>query len=920
MSNIKRSKADEQLEVALENFFKNWRVSLPVSSAVIITAAIWQREKILSFLPVDEIANEVQLWMNLFFIFLLLIMVLFIFRAVFVRKWNQKHFHYLQILPHSDDGVKPDTLGEMIRRFHGTKRKPLERLIFGKEWFTVLIHYRKKEKKGNQYIFYIGADQSKLQSLKRHLSSFYSRAEFFEPEDIRFPGQKAVGGRMTMRRKKLEATLSLARYRADQLPGILNVMEPETWMQVSFSANDGWKLRKRIIKAEKEIKTDKSYRERSAFDAEEMKSYYSRFAGNEVAFDVLVSFASEYERGVPVIKDTGNAVASVMADVNELRYKKWRRSVRFFPQAYPYRMIWTGSELANLVHLPHFNQLGLIEKLSAEIPHGSKGAQLLPKGVLSNPEGYSFGTLRHPLVDNREVRVLPQALTKHWGLTGKNGSGKSTLLNQIFKSFTDEFLSKEKAPGFSFIDPARETAVIILNQLLKAEAEGRPVNWDKVHWISFKGSSHPPAMNLFHQLGGESDAFVTDQIMRIIRESNFSVAPQAERLLKKCIQTLIADKGQNHTIIGVRPLLLRPKYLRSVLARIERNPKNQDLVQFWLDEAPDLIDTSKNAILNRLDIFYSNEFLRRIFGQSSFNFPIREWMDEGHIVFYDFSGMSVEEIGLVGGYLTYLYYRLADTRPDKSLLHQFCIDEAQRVKASIFPEIIAEMRKKGLSLGISTQALSKLDSELQKALIEITGNMFVCGQGKDGAKLAADVFKVTDSSGKNVNVFSEGFLMNLPIRTAAIKTEDTVDGMERVVHAVIDVPPLDRYQSDGTVANFHDLSEISASNAWTMAKAKELESKNGLSIPDIDRSIQRYLNNEPSKEDPEESFMEDTPVLETTADQEVSEGSESKEKEPISFDLLSDHPEANSEPQGLDENMESDEKKKNEKEWSFMDG
>ncbi|MBO0518409.1 hypothetical protein J0695_42920, partial [Streptomyces beijiangensis] len=75
------------------------------------------------------------------------------------------------------------------------------------------------------------------------------------------------------------------------------------------------------VKAERSIKGDKSYRERTAFDQEEMKSYHSRFSGNEVAFDVLVSFASEYERGVPVIKDVGNAVASVMADVNELRYK-----------------------------------------------------------------------------------------------------------------------------------------------------------------------------------------------------------------------------------------------------------------------------------------------------------------------------------------------------------------------------------------------------------------------------------------------------------------------------------------------------------------------------------------------------------------------------------------------------------------------
>ncbi|MFZ8004572.1 hypothetical protein ACO1D0_00155 [Bacillus licheniformis] len=55
------------------------------------------------------------------------------------------------------------------------------------------------------------------------------------------------------------------------------------------------------------------------------------------------------------------------------------------------------------------------------------------------------------------------------------------------------------------------------------------------------------------------------------------------------------------------------------------------------------------------------------------------------------------------------------------MMHQFCIDEVQRVRASILPEIIAEMRKKGLSLGVSTQTMDKLDVPLQKALKNIAG-------------------------------------------------------------------------------------------------------------------------------------------------------------------------------------------------------
>lgn len=927
---VKRTKNDEKLEQALEqiitNFFRNWRVSFPLTGIVLIMVGVWQRDFLLPFLPISQIQDFFSVWIPRVISLILLVMILSVVRYVLTYRWNKKHYRYLQILPHAEDGVKPDTLGEMIRRLHGTKRKPLERLVFGKEWYSFLIHYRKTEHKGNQYVFYIGAHEKKLTSLKHHMSSLYSRAEFFDPEDIRFPSTKAVGGRLKIKRKKLESNLSLARYKFDQIPGVLNVMQPETWLQVSFSANDGWKLKKQIIRAEKEVKGNKSYREHSAFDKEEVKSYHSRFSGNEVAFDVLVSLASEAPQGVAVIKDTGNAVSAVMHDVNELRYRRWRHAVRSFPRTYPYQMVWTGSELANLIHLPHFQQQGLIEKLNERIPHSARGSEMLPEKVLSNPEGYSFGTLRHPIMDNREVRILQQALTKHFGLSGKSGSGKSTLLNRIFQSFLEAFLAEQRAAGFSFIDPKNETAVIVLNQLLKAELDGKKVNWDKVHWVSFKNAKYPPAMNLFHRLGHEDDNLITKQIMRIIEESSFSAAPQAERLLKRCIQTLVADKGRNHTILGIRSLLMKPKFLRGVLSRIRLEPKYQELVQFWEEEASDLMDTSKNAVLNRTDIFYENEFLRRMFGQPDFNFPIRKWMDEGHIVIYDFSGMDDSEIGLVGGFLSYLYYRIADTRPDRSLLHLLCIDEAQRVKASIFPEIIAEMRSKGLSLGISTQFIQRLDPELQKTLANVAGNMFVCSQGKEGAKVAAEAFKVQSSSGKDVQAFSEGFLMNLPTRTAVIKTEDTIDGIEQVVQAVVDVPPLDRYKSDGTVANFHDQGEIAASNRWTMKKAKELESKNGLSIKEIDDHIQKYLHDKaPVKMEPfitEKENVEDCKdnsedIKETEElDKSESQQVDSETEKTVSFDLFGGE---EKETVPSEKPIERNEEKRRNDDWSLLD-
>lgn len=216
-------------------------------------------------------------------------------------------------------------------------------------------------------------------------------------------------------------------------------MEPNTWMQIAFSPNNGKKLREEIEEAQKETKISKKSNERSFVDKEELLSWDHRFAGNEVAFDVTVSIATEFFPRVHLLKSVGMAINGIMEDINSLKYRKWRHSVKFYPSMYPYRMIWTGSELANLVHFPHLTAEGLMSKQKDIIPHNAEGRELLPKNVFSNKDGILFGYQHHPFIKDREIRVIHRYIGEHWGLFGENGSGKSTLLNQILKSIHEDF-------------------------------------------------------------------------------------------------------------------------------------------------------------------------------------------------------------------------------------------------------------------------------------------------------------------------------------------------------------------------------------------------------------------------------------------------------------------------------------------------
>ncbi|MEK4678208.1 hypothetical protein [Bacillus sp. FSL K6-2944] len=849
----------------LDNIF-DWIGEHPKETSALFGVAsiglfVWRKDWILSHLPFSF--KDVEIWYSSVLLYAKLLFVIlaimWFVRWIFSILRIQRNFEYAQFLPHEDDGVSKEMIGQLMRRIHGTKRKWIERLIFGREWYSFIVHYKIDDKKGAQYCFYLGAERSKLHSLQANFKSIYPRLEFFPADDMEFPGKKAVGGRLKLKNNSVKKALPLSRYKSDQLPGILSHMQPGTWLQLAFSANDGWRLKKSITELEEDIRDDKKASERTAFDKEELSGLKHRYAGNEVAFDCAVSLASEHYPGVPIVKDMANAINSVLHDVNELRYRRWRRAVQWYPTTKPYRMIWTGSELANLLHLPHFDDKGLMKKLSKQIPHSARGAELLPEKVLSNPEGIPFGVLAHPFVENREVRVLPSVLGKHWLLLGVNGSGKSTLINKVLMDIIYGLLKRkkgEKSPGFSFADPAQDTALVLLNQMLLAELKGETVDWSCVHWISFKNTEYPLAMNLLYKLPGETNEFVTDIIMRIIRE-NFQVAQQAERLLRYCIETLLADPVETHTLLGVKRLLRDYTFRKRIISRLKNNPETAELYDFWIMEAPDLLEVSTTPILNRLDIFTSNTLFKRMFGQKEFALPVRKWLDEGHIIFYDFSGMSEREISVIGSVLTYLYYRVADNRQGKPLLHQFVIDEAAKVKASIFPYMIREQRKKGLSLGIATQSIKDLDKELQSALINVQGNFFVCRQGSDDAQVSTKFFKVAGKD-KDESTYTEGFLSSLSDRVAVIRTQDHIDGVDQTVQAVVKVPPLDRYHADGTKADFRDDEDVKKSNAWTLKKAAELSSKNGYHQSEIDLMIQAYMRDqeyEPKK----------TPVLTSTS-------------------------------------------------------
>ncbi|WP_242227255.1 ATP-binding protein [Bacillus cereus group sp. BfR-BA-01315] len=824
-----RSKFDKELENMLE---KNWK-SLLVLGAV---GFVWySKEKILAEL-MKRVPVAIDVTVSICRLILLGILIYTMIRIVLHYLYvyfEKKRYQYVMFIPHIDDDVTAEKLGQMIRHVHNTGRKPLERLWKGREWYRMIMF--RPEGTKERVRFYIGGPKDELKRVVQAMRSVYEHAEVYgvSRNEVPFPSKKAVGGRMVLKRKRA-ATLSLARYKKDLLPMLGNAMEEKTWVDIAFSPDNGYHLTKGIRKAEKALKKKKKH-ELDTFEKEEIRALNKRFSNNEVAFQVSVSFASEHYPGVPVIKNIGHMVASIMADVNELRYRRLKRCMPTVPNPIYGKMVWTSSELLNVFHLP--DMTGDKEKKAEQrILYLDKGEAMLPNDMLA--EGIAIGHVMHPYIKDRVVRIKEKYLSNHGYITGKVGKGKSSLVMALMQSRIDRWIENpDKEGGFSLFDPAQDLALVTMNRLLKAELDGKTVDWSKVHFIRFRDTKYPPALNLLHRFPdeeGDEVQAVVESIMEIIKTVIPGQAPQTERLLENIIGTLLSDTSRIHTILSVPLFITDEAFRRHVLNHV-KGPQKQYYMNYWEFEVENALEDSKQAILNRLDMFRNTSYLKRMFGQTDCFLDIRKWMDQGHIVIFDVLGMGKKDLAVTGAYIANQYHRIAQKRPIGSKLHLMLIDEAHDFKIPILSKVVAKDRKHGLGLWILTQRVEgQLDPDLNEALREAGGNFFVCGQGMKSARILEGVMQ---------NKFRADYLQGLPNLVAAIQTQEKLEGdtEERNVWCTVRIPPLNRYLPNGNVADYLKKEETQAANDWTKSKIAELEQHSGKSAEEIDKEIDEFL-------------------------------------------------------------------------------
>ncbi|HEA0113295.1 TPA: DUF87 domain-containing protein [Staphylococcus aureus] len=760
-------------------------------------------------------------------------------------------------MPHLSDETNIENIKFMVSEINKIRLQRLTRFFLGKDWKSFMI--RKDE--DENIFYYFAFDKSLLYQMQSAVKKSYLNAklDYIELENVPFPIDDKkekkffVGGRMNSTKHAKKRMLSFKNFHHDYLPNIINSLPANSFLKIDFQRSEKKKDLKKISGSEDLIKETQS-KDRTGRQKLELRNLQHRMKGSETGFNVYISLATCSEYGYEHLKSSANAISTSLEDDASLYYRKYKDGIRKYPIFRPTlylrdggKLFLTGSELANLVHLPNYSDdTDLIEKLREKTDMHDKTIDLLDEGVFDNDSGVNVGYVKLSNGQKRRIKVSLKSLKDHLAITGKTGSGKSSVIVAILDGLIKEHFDDERADiasGLTFLDPGQDTALTLYNRLLKYYNAGGDIDWSKVNYMSIKNTDYPLALNLLDKnIGVNSDtslSSIAEAISDIIESAMPSEAPVAKRLLSKCIETLLAD-DEVHTILDVKLLVKNTTYRNQIIRRIKNNPANYEIVEYWETDAEENLKTSETALMNRLEVFTSSPVLKRMFGQPHAEMQFRKILDEGHIYLFDMTGLSQAEMRIIGGYLSYRFYKASVGRPRNSRLHILGFDETKVLgKMPYLTNIIAETRKFNLAGLVGAQMFSQLDNKLKTNLKDVQDNFISCLQGSSESKEVAGFL-----SDKRVEIAPKDLeRLNPKLRESYIALKDEVNGQTERYTMKVQVDAPVKYGMNGQIVPYESREEEEAVNTTLLIANMRRKFKEGVKHKyEVDLDIIKKMN------------------------------------------------------------------------------
>lgn len=594
----------------------------------------------------------------------------------------------IQILPRFDYEFQRDSMTLMLKTLSSGRRRTLKDLFKGFD-YTFIIDCDDQGLNGKISFYFEVPDIEKEKSMQTLKTMFKEKADVFDADPL--PKRQCMNTLHARDDEDAERKQKkrLATFNDPQIfLYILGLLSKRTRITIDFS------IRKEFL-----------------------ASGLFRGVSTDVQAECLIRVwgNTKYDRNV--IKDISDNISSLTAGERQLQidYKDSYRTTNM-----------TGSELLNFIQFPSIRtQKNLLDRVYfLEVGQ----ITLQPEEFAS---GLRVGTLYHPVMRDREIRISYEQLRKHMEISGMTGSGKSSFFEEAVDSILlDKVLGKKNVPGFTLFDPMESSALGVIDKILKLKHDGHDIDplLKKVHYIDLNDDDYVFPIALLYK--GIEPTEILDFFKMLFSDTT---TVQIDRLMSDAINALLKD-DQEYSIADIQKIFENEELREEIKMRISDDPYAAESLQFL---SAKFNSTQLDPIRNRLSPFLNTEHKKLMFGLTGKYDSlkdIRKWMDEGHILLFNLAGMKDFDIKVIIGYIVLRYYLAARQRPDNSRMHMLFNDECQKSQIPKYQDIIAEGRKPGLMFCPMTQYIERYEDNFLKAILGNIDTKVSFRQGDTGAR------------------------------------------------------------------------------------------------------------------------------------------------------------------------------------------
>ena len=366
---------------------------------------------------------------------------------------------------------------------------------------------------------------------------------------------------------------------------------------------------------------------------------------------------------------------------------------------------------------------------------------------------------------------------EHVAILGKTGQGKSFFLRYL----SSQDIRARR--GFVFFDLHGDTMPFLLRLIAAEEQQTRTDLSDRLIVIEPADPEFSIGLNVLEAQAGQQSYTQLAEFAQIlkVRWNLDSFGARTEELLRNSLHVL-ADNGL--TLLELSPLLTSAAFRAACLQRVQ-NTEVLSYFQTRFDTRSEAMQgVYRDAILNKISGFTTDQRFRHILGQARSTFSLLEAMDRGRWVILNLDkGRLGEQASTLGSLLLAKLKNALFARGRRGLFTLYC-DEIQNLVAydSGLDTLLSEARKFGISVVSANQYLEQYPPQMRAAILAVGTHVFFQLSSTDADKMSSAL-----DGGKRL----AEILKNLPKRHMVVKS-----GSHR--HQEVLVPNVAQPEADST--------------------------------------------------------------------------------------------------------------------------